>query len=286
MKPMLFGCLFMLALLTTLAPDFAQAAESYDNCAGMISSLPAVISTQGTWCLTSDLTTAITSGSAITVNTNNVTIDCNNFKLGGLTAGVGTTASGLSATNRINVTVRHCNVRGFLRGLYFTGSGGGHTVENNNFDGNTQVGIHVEGDASIVRNNRVSDTGGSTVYSQVRGIEVLNSIDVINNMVSGATARSGSNGNVYGIYAYADSARINGNEVTGLVKDGTGAVYGIYAEYNEHTIIRNNDLIGDGYPTSVGIYCTYGSAVALDNVLFAFATNISSCYDAGNVARP
>jgi hypothetical protein len=65
----------------------AQAAESYDNCSGYIDSVPAVIATQGTWCLRKDLSTAQTSGNAIEIAANNVVIDCNDFKLGGLAAG-------------------------------------------------------------------------------------------------------------------------------------------------------------------------------------------------------
>ena len=86
-------------LLAVLACKPASAAESYDNCAGFITSLPAVISSQGTWCMKQDLATAVTSGFVITVATNNVTIDCNNFKLGGLAAGAGTQASGIFANN-------------------------------------------------------------------------------------------------------------------------------------------------------------------------------------------
>src|SRR4029079_7326065 len=111
-----------------ITPD-ALAAQSYDNCTGYITVLPAIISTQGTWCLKQDLATAITSGAAITINTNNVTIDCNNFKLGGLAAGLGTNAYGVFANNRFNATVRHCNVRGFYVGVFLAGaSGGGHAV--------------------------------------------------------------------------------------------------------------------------------------------------------------
>src|SRR5207342_2748301 len=112
-----YSCGLMLWLLALLlSPGLAKAAESYDNCSGTIVSLPATISTQGTWCLKQDLATAITSGAAITINTNNVTIDCNNFKLGGLAAGLGTSAVGIYASGRQNTKVRHCNIRGFFNG--------------------------------------------------------------------------------------------------------------------------------------------------------------------------
>ena len=118
------GALILLALALFAARP-ADAAESYDNCNNTISSLPAVIATQGTWCFKGDLATAITSGSAITVNTNNVTIDCNNFKLGGLAAGLGTSTYGIFANNRFNISVRHCNVRGFYVGIFLYDKKGG-----------------------------------------------------------------------------------------------------------------------------------------------------------------
>ena len=88
-------CTFLAVIACLLGPRDVRAAESYDNCSGFVTSLPAVITTQGTWCLTADLATAMTSGVAITIATNNVTIDCNNFKLGGLSAGVDTTTIGI-----------------------------------------------------------------------------------------------------------------------------------------------------------------------------------------------
>ena len=66
------------SLIAPISPvaTSAYAAQSYDSCAGFIDSLPATITTQGTWCLRGDLATSVTSGNAITIATNNVTIDC------------------------------------------------------------------------------------------------------------------------------------------------------------------------------------------------------------------
>src|SRR6188472_3928576 len=96
-----------------IAPCAVHAAESYDNCTGFITSLPAVISTQGTWCFKQDLNTSISSGSAISVNTNNVTLDCNNFKLGGLLAGPNSSTIGVYSFNgRQNIAILNCSIRG------------------------------------------------------------------------------------------------------------------------------------------------------------------------------
>src|SRR5688572_22532073 len=91
-------------LLALSAP--ASAASSYDACTGFIASVPTTISTQGIWCFNKDLNTPVATGSAITVTANNVTIDCNGFKLGGLQAGLGTATVGIFANGRSNLTVR------------------------------------------------------------------------------------------------------------------------------------------------------------------------------------
>ena len=115
------AALLALAALLPVAPS-AFAAESFDNCTGFIDTLPTTISTQGTWCLRKDVATSLSSGSAITINAPNVTIDCNGFKIGGLGAGPNSRTTGILSVNRNNVTVRNCAVRGFFIGLDLTGA--------------------------------------------------------------------------------------------------------------------------------------------------------------------
>jgi len=278
--------LLLLCLLLTGAGR-AHAAQSYDNCVGYITTLPAVITTQGTWCLKQDLATAITSGSAITINTNNVSIDCNDFKLGGLSAGTGTLSSGIYAASRSNITVRHCNVRGFFIGinLYATTTGG-NVVEDNRLDGNTLDGLSVFGDGSIVRRNIITNTGGSTsITKHATGIATNYNVDIIDNTIAGVAATSGSNENTWGIAVSNNSSgRIIGNGISGLVQVGTGVVIGIDGNNanNGHFVVRDNDLNGDGSAGSYGIRCNAGAAgAAKDNLTTGFATPIDSCANAG-----
>ena len=283
--------LFMFGWLALLSWTMsARAAESYDNCTGFITSLPATIATQGTWCFKQDLATAITTGTAIAVNTSNVTIDCNGYKLGGLAAGVGTAAYGIYASGRQNLTVRHCNVRGFYVGVDLIGStGGGHLVEDNQFDGNTYFGILVDGSGSVVRRNRVFDTGGSTngVFDAV-GIYALKNVDVVDNLVSGVAAPAGGNGNAFGIDSNALSgSRIQGNGVREVVGDGTGHGYGIYNYDSGHLSIYDNDVVGSGDAGSIGLYCKDDHTRAVDNNISHFNTGISFCGDvSGNNVTP
>src|SRR5687768_7170485 len=90
--------LLLLLLSAAVSPPTARAAASYDNCTGFVTTLPATIATQGVWCLKQDLSTAITSGNAIAITANNVTLDCNGFKLGGLSAGPASTATGIGSS--------------------------------------------------------------------------------------------------------------------------------------------------------------------------------------------
>jgi parallel beta-helix repeat protein len=277
------------SLTALLNPTSAHAAQSYDNCTGFITSLPATITTQGTWCLNADLTTAITSGSAITVAANNVTIDCNDFKLGGLAAGPGTRAYGIYANTRDNVTIRRCNVRGFYEGA-FLDYGSGQVVEDNRFDSNTYIGINVYSERSIIRRNLVVATGGSTAYQNPYGIYTYGSVDVLDNTVNGVTtpATAGvSNTVANGIYtSHNSNGSISGNRVRGVAPAGTGASYGIYNESSGRIIIRNNEVVGDGIAHSVGLACASTNSQvqsqALGNVIIGFASGVG--LDTGQLA--
>jgi hypothetical protein len=265
------------------APRPAQA-ETYQTCAGFIDSLPATISTQGTWCLRGDLGTAMASGAAITIAANNVTIDCNDFKLGGLAAGDATRATGIQAVDRLNATVRSCHVRGFLHGTHLTGSG--HAVLDSHFDNNTHVGLYVQGDGAVVRGNRVSDTGGSTspTFFHAYGIYLGDSAAgvVHDNFVQGVYAAPGSNGSAFGLMVALLRGDVTGNTVAGLQAAGSGHVRGINNVMSDtHAVIQDN-TVGVGIfeaVTGIGVGCL--GAIARNNAVSGTTTGYSGCEDAG-----
>ena len=199
-----------------LAATHAIAAESYDNCTGFIDSLPATIATQGVWCLRQHLSTAIASGNAITIATNNVTIDCNDFKVGGLAAGDTSQAIGIQSLERQNATVRQCALRGFRTGIQLF-EGSGHLVEDNRLDNNLYVGIRVTGEGNLVQRNRVFDTGGYPApesQHEIHGIHV--NADVIDNVVDGVFGTNAYSIAV-GIEGDGPGTVIHGNRVRGVV---------------------------------------------------------------------
>jgi parallel beta-helix repeat protein len=269
------------------APTAVLAAESYDNCAGFIDSLPATIGKQGVWCLRKDLSTALASGAAITVATNNVTVDCNDFKIGGLGAGDASQAWGIFATDRQNITVRHCNIRGFRTGIDLYG-GAGHLVEDNRLDNNLASGIEVQGDNNLIRRNRVFDTGGQQEYGY--GIVAIGA-DVINNIISGVFTAPAVESRPYGILAGGSGTAVQGNRIRGLIVSGPGPALGI-AFQTKGVIVDGNQITANATTTGNGIG-RYGNATpdadatCSNNIVRGFTGGYSGCViEVGNIDLP
>ena len=274
----------MLAGLVVTVP--ARAAQGEAGCTGFVDSVPVVIQASGTWCLRKDLNTAQVVGAAIDIRANNVVLDCNHFKLGGMAAGAGTEAVGIILQSLHNVTVRRCNVRGFRIGLKFGGGqSSGHLVEDNRFEGNTVAGLTVIGEGSIVRRNRVLDTGGSTAGSaNAVGISLLGGVDAIDNTIDTVVARAGSGGSAYGISSLENrDVSLSGNRIRGVVADGVSQAYAIY-HGSWRAVMRDNDLSGTGVGT--GMSCSDGDARAKGNLINGFATPLANCSDDGNFSQP
>jgi len=244
-----------LTLLLLAAP--AAWAETV-NCTA-ITALPTVITSQGVYCLTGNLTTNMTAGNAIEIQTNNVTIDLNGWKLGGQAAGAGTGAKGIFAFQRKNITIKNGTIRGFYRGIFLSDSypyttSQGHLIEDIRADNNIRMGMHIEGRGNIVRRNQVVDTGGTTVIGSAFGIYLIGPGGrVLNNDISGTVTGSGGG---FGLYlSTADGAVIEGNRIDDVSTGSGGITRGIY-------ILSSNDVLARGNSITradVGIYYSSGS---------------------------
>lgn len=280
----------------------AQAAESYDNCTNFVESVPATIATQGVWCLRKDLSTSIVSGRAITIAANNVTLDCNDFKLGGLAAGPSSQAYGIYTNAYLNVAVRNCSVRGFHYGIYMNG-GVGHLIEDNRLDNNLNSAILlVQASNSTIRGNRVYDTGGYPDNSNRYGIYAYggDAIEIIDNVVAGVVGTGGYYNNVVGIYrgnyipnGDLSSAHITGNRISGLVPNGAGMVgngfqNGNFGGTDSTVLFANNDVVMTiPVAGSYGIRCIYNGISLRNNTIRGFPTAFDAvCMnDGGNVSH-
>lgn len=243
-----------------------------------ITSLPATISQQGIHCFKQDLSSLSPTGNAITISVNNVIIDMNGFKLGGLGAGAATTAIGIYAFDRQNITIRNGSIRGFGRNVYLdaTGDGSsgasrGHIVEDMRIEAGRLLGIHIEGRHTIVRNNFVLDTGNGS-GTIARGIFVQNGPGhtIIGNVVSGVTEV----GEVAGILvSAAPGVIVRGNQIHEV--SATNA-FGIQVHSSPQAIIQGNS-IGTSIAADVGISAAGASDICVDNVASNFASNFNGC---------
>lgn len=273
-----------LLLLSLAAAAPARAAQSYDSCTGFIPTLPAVISTQGTWCLDKDLSTAIASGAAIDVTVNNVTIDCTGHKLGGLAAGMMTETVGVQGLNRFNVSVTGCNIRGFKTGVYLTGVG--HGVEHNRIEGSTLQAITMASSPGRIRDNFIFDTGPGPFKQTNTAVFAMGNVDIIDNTIEGV-AGFVSMGHVVGISNDgAVGNRIIGNVVRDVTNDGvSGTTAGILIGGGGwYTAVRDNVLASyAGSATAAfGIVCKNSHVHTRDNQVFGFAATVDGCSERDN----
>jgi len=262
-----------LLVLLALALGATPARAETVNCTA-ITALPAVITVQGVYCFTGNLATAITSGNAIDIQTNNVVLDLNGFKLGGLAAGTGTGAVGIHASNRQNITIKNGTIRGFAEGIFLPGDASqGHVIEGTRADQNTVEGIDVRGTGAIVRNNQVVATGGTTAF--------------------------GPNASAFGIVVLGSGARVLNNDVIDTVPRGTGTGYAIFVSAQD-MVVEGNRLsnategvslqgVGDAlvvnnrFTTMLGgIICDSGGAKFRDNLTSNVTFSFPCGTDAGN----
>lgn len=243
----------LLVLYFVTMPATARAETI--NCTA-ITTVPAVITLPGLYCLTASLTSSVATGPIIDIQANNVTLDLNGFRLAGLAAGPGTNAIGIYATNRQNITIRNGTVRGFLQGILLTCpapcTSWGHLVEDIRADNNFYIGMQVLGIGVVVRNNQVVTTGGSTA--------------------------NGANSNTYGIYVSGLGSRVLNNEIIRVTGIGTGTAYGVYVGPSATgTMIVSNRITS----ADEGIHYA-GAGKNRDNLTTLVTTPYSGGTDAGN----
>ena len=188
------------------------------------------------------------------IQANNVVLDLNGFKLGGLAAGRATTTNGIFADNRQNITIKNGTIRGFFRGIRLsdTGASQGHVVEDIRADQNTRLGINVEGSGILVRNNQVVATGGCQVC--------------------------GANANASGIEVFGAGPRVLNNDVIHTFKQGGGISRGIVFGSSVNAGLAVNNRITEA---DIGIEF-HNTGKFRDNLTFDVTTAFMGGTDAGN----
>lgn len=258
---------------------YIPTAQAETTICTTISSLPMTISAPGAYCLRSNPAplTAL-SGSAISINADDVVLDLNGFKIEN-TAPANQMA-GVSAVDRKGLIIRNGVIRGFYRGVYIsdTGASLGHLIDAIRADANRHAGIWVEGEASLVRRSQVTGTGGTTAVP---------------------------NTDTYGIRVAGSGVRVLDNDVSETLGVGTGvgkalfleAAHGAVVDLNRAgnttlatgyagiTVMSGDDLVvSANYLTTLefGVIFVGGSGKYRDNLTAGVITPYTGGTDAGN----
>jgi hypothetical protein len=284
------ACLALAAVVFGTAPRPARAAESTDACTTTINTTPYGIDAPGTYCLSQNLIASSNSFNAISIDANDVTLDCNGFRIDGTAIGNAVSVSGIMGTNVANVTIRHCHVRGFWVGIDLNEASATpslrHVVEDNRVDLSRSMGIFVKGDGSVVRRNLVLNTVSPVVGHDARGIATDGDIDIVGNTVFSVRTSSAA---AYGIHTQRnEGGSVRGNRVSEVHKNGgAGAVEAIHNEAaSARMAIRGNSLTGAAEAGSVGVSCDVATDRAKGNSIKGFATAVVGCSNDGNVVKP
>lgn len=278
-----------LALLMLAASLHARAETT--ECT-VIDTVPYVISSAGVYCLKSKLVSAMGTGSAITINTNNVTLDMNGYRLGGRQAGDTSTAKGIYALNRKNIHIRNGTIRGFFLPISLTDSSSppsiseGHLIEDMLVESSYSGGILVRGNNSTIRNNRIFHSGytAATTGNYVpSGIDTRGSgVRIIDNDIHHTFGRN--NGGGKGISAArGDNLIILGNRITETLGENGLGMYGIYTGTGSDRILIKDNVISNATQTGTVAIRIDGSSneLCIGNTILNFASAYPGCTDGG-----
>lgn len=232
-----------------------------------IDSVPYVILASGAYCLTGDLVAPPSADQpAISIKTHNVTLDLNGYTLDG---GAWAAQTGIRASGYHGITIRNGRISWFLVGVFLGGEttsddrSGGFLVENLEVRHSLGVGILCFARRSVVRNNRVADTGGGDwsvgIYAGHSEVRILDN-DVMNGRGMGIAVLA------------AGGAIVEGNRVTATSSSGSGQsaiVHGILISGCTGAQINGNRVANrERIPNSYGIRIADSTDVAVrDNVV-------------------
>jgi len=230
-----------------------------------ISSLPFTISSPGSYVITGNLNA---TGTGITVNSSNVSIDLNGYSIIGSGKGA---FDGIYISDRSNVEIRNGTIRNFGRnGIYEAGSNpSGHRVIEVRANQNQGSGIALLGDHHLVKDCSAFGNGlqGISAYGMISGnVCGQNGTEGIygGGNIAGNTARH----NGVGIYAAQVGTLVSGN--TAFSNDGSG----IYIKNGFASVIGNMA----GYNGSYGIEVVASGSLIKGNTAVKNTTwDLSSC---------
>lgn len=253
----------------------AAAARSFDQCQYYVDQVPITIQAPGVWCLRQDLKVTSPTNSAINIQASNTTLDCNDFMLDGREIPEAQAQWGIITDRQKSVTVRNCNVQGFLYGIAFYNSESkGSSILDNRIMNSHVTGIAMVGQGTV-RGNAVLNTGNEQAMG-ASAIFVSGNVDVIDNLIS--SVKAAPDYNAVAISTGDLTGHIIGNRIRRLPKGVISRpTVGISIVGATQTIVRDNDISGDGLPITVGVFCRFASGRLKGNVIKGMETPLLEC---------
>jgi Ca2+-binding RTX toxin-like protein len=261
------------------------------------------ITAAGVYKLDRDLTFNAKTGAAITIAADNVVIDLNGHTIRGSNA-ADTSAYGIVAMDRTNVTVKNGSINGFQYGIYLSDlidskplDGGRHLIQNVDISDSTFRGIRVEGLDNVVRDCTISDIGGTTLYANAYafGIESFGpNARILSNTVTdvrGFGIQDVGEGVGISISRHGDGSIVAGNVIrNSAVEVGAGygdwpaqsrSTYGVWIGGDGSSNIHVNNNTIDNFVYGITFKRTVAGDFAGNNVTHAIVPYYLPFNDAG-----
>lgn len=279
---MIAGAVF--ASATMMVPTEVRAQSACTP----IETIPATISEPGNYCMVANATVDITSGAAITIAADHVTLDCRDFTLLNEASSSTGASRGIVAESRYNLLVRNCRVvGGFTDAIALTQPQSGpnstfyNRIEDNYILGPYRYGILAYGSAIEVRDNQIYDVGGQSSGAAI-GIRVGAASTsqarfqvVERNLVAGTTGIA-SNG--FGIYSDASIGSIfRENTITGTYGADGFTSTGIRVASGSGLTLTNNHVLGRGRTNEIGIRVPDNGGLCFHNRIGVSQTATMGC---------
>jgi hypothetical protein len=241
-----------------LALFVCASAQSESLQCTAIASVPLTISVPGSYCLTGNL--ASSSGTAISIQTDNVVLDLNGHTLSGPG---GTSAIGIASNMRRGLRIRNGTLRGFGNAVLiddhnspftYGGVSSRHEVNDLRVEG-AYTAITVVGSYSSIHNNTIMDSAQYGIFSATISGAGSGAVNILSNQIFNTGTASAANP-VYAISAGGTGSLIQDNAVANLRGPANSAAIRTTTAGNNVSHNRESD-----YDTAYAVSCTNGTKV-------------------------
>ncbi|HEU4991970.1 MAG TPA: right-handed parallel beta-helix repeat-containing protein [Luteimonas sp.] len=267
-----FAVALLLAACFHAPAAFAAGADCTE-----VTAVPAVLSQPGSYCLAGDFQIDSTTAKAITINADDVILDCRGHTLRNKATSASGKSEGVYAYGHHGIVVRNCSIQGgFTNGISVVQDNAGGTksyyvtIEGNLVGGPLWHGIRAYGSALEIRDNRVYDVGGQS-NSYAMGIRVAGSDSasaphfhiVKDNVVAGTLSPAKQ---AYAIYSENSVAsQFTGNNIVATeAPTASGHSYGMRIGGSMNTV-RDNHIVGPPRDNDTGILARSSTTDCFDN---------------------